>query len=535
MQDKELTIPELKKECIDSLAYFTYLFQGDEWFDPVHLELCDFLQKGVEDSENKEVDCKMRITMPRGSLKTTIVSKYFPIWMTLRDPNFRTLIATNTHPNARKKVRDVASMFESEELFQQLFPELLPTVKCKWSDEYLEINRPKAFADGTVEGCGLRTKKTGSHFNMIIEDDTTAPDEKPGQELIMTPSIEEIEKSVSWHKGATPLLVPKGGRYRIIVSTRWAEFDLINYITENEPGYLFFDVPARKENGERIFTTMYSEEQLDDIESQLGPYLFSALYLNNPLDASKKTFQDKWFKYVNKSDIPLESWNTIAIDPAISEKDGACETAITKVWHYMDSNKRECQYWSDAVHGKFNPFETINESLNLVDENTKAIIFEDVAYQKSLQYYLNDAIIEKDFDRTPQVIPFASRSSKEVRIEGLVPWFASGRIYMVKGISGGVEDQLRQYPHGRLVDIIDSFAMHYKAYKGDRRVRKYYNSPGVDPNTFEGAMSELDNKSNGKGVLGYMIEPRPLNFNGIKTGLGDGFDIPIMLGRSTRK
>jgi len=71
----------------------------------------------------------------------------------------------------------------------------------------------------------MKTKKTGTHYNVIIEDDTVAPDvEEMAAEVIM-PSIEDIERGIGWHKQAYSLLVPKGFRVRIVVSTRWSDFD----------------------------------------------------------------------------------------------------------------------------------------------------------------------------------------------------------------------------------------------------------------------------------------------------------------------
>ena len=109
----------------------------------------------------------------------------------------------------------------------------------------------------------------------------------------------------------------------MVIGTRWGEDDLMSYIRENE-GYKFFDKPALDGEGEPLFKIFYDKEKLADIESQIGPYMFSCLYLNRPLDASLRTFKSEWFQYLRVRDIPKDGddeFITLAVDPAISEKD----------------------------------------------------------------------------------------------------------------------------------------------------------------------------------------------------------------------
>jgi len=460
--------------------------------------------------------------MPRGTLKTTIVTKYLPTWLTIRDDTMRSLIATNTHPNARKKLQDIRGVFDTHVLFQRLFPELLPTRKCRWTDEAAEVTRKVSFPEATFEACGKKTKKVGTHYNLIIEDDTTAPDVSDMTEEISIPSREEVEQAIGWHVSATSLLVPKGPRIRIIVTTRWADYDLVSYLKEHEPTYKVFDVPARKVDGTPIFSMFYDKEKLHDIESQIGPYMFSCLYLNAPLDSKLRVFQDIWFQWISTAEAyNKEGYYSIAIDPAISEKSAACETAITLVKHSYNNNF-PVQYWFRIIAGHFSPSETVDKSLELAQlylPELKGIIVETTAYQESLMYQLREAMTVKKLKIN--LIPFKTRQNKELRIQGLQPYFANGRIFFVRGLSPRVESQLKQFPNGKLVDIIDSFSMHKVIYK-ELKVKPSERKTPED--AMELLLKEIRAKSSSRnfnGVLPTGLNPDKVSLNNmLSTGLG---------------
>jgi hypothetical protein len=519
----ELTVPEIKQKMQDNYAFFCLILQEDGWFDPMHKKLCDWIQSHVERGLREEKDVKLLITMPRGSLKTTIVTKYFSTWMAIRDPNVRCLIATNTHTNARKKLEDIRGLFDSHETFRAIYPELLPTKKCIWTNECAVINRSTSFPEGTFEAAGMKTKKTGTHYNIILEDDTTAPDEDDMAVEVTTPSHETIENAIGWHKNATPLLVPKGIRIRLVVTTRWSEFDLVDYLRKNED-YRMFNVPALDDKGNPYFVNFYPKEKLDEIRDQIGPYMFSCLYLNAPLDPSLRVFQDSWLNWVRQSEVPYDDpvqFNSIAIDPAISEKDEACETAITKVIH-SKRGTRWHQYWTRDIHGHLNPNETANKALDLCDETTKAIIVETNAYQAALKYILRDEMISRGLHFNIIAVP--SRVKKTERIYAMEPFFANGYVHLVQGLTNQVESQLKQFPNGRLVDIIDCFSMHMKVYKGLRIEAPIVQKKFVNPFSYDVVLDELKkSKREAQYCLqsGLSVSAIDDDYCALTTGLGD--------------
>ncbi len=528
----------LREQCIKDYSVFCELMQDDGWFDPVHKKLCQWVQAQIEDAESRDEDVKINVVMPRGSLKSTIVTKYLPVWLTLKDPNFRTLIASGTQPNAARKVAEIRGLFEVQEDFKALFPELLPDRNCKWTDTAAEIKRTKAWGESTFEAAGLKTKLVGRHYNLLLEDDTCAPAESDNKMDITIPSRETIEGAIGWHKEATPLLVPKGRRMRVVVTTRWADGDLVDYIREFER-YNFFDIPAMDETEENCYFTMfYDKAKLADIKVQVGPYMYSCLYLNKPMDSSLRVFKKDWFQYKASQDIDLENattyFRTIAVDPAISERDESCETAITEILHVQEGN-RSFQYWVKDIHAHLSPSETVNKTIDLAVKNIdeiKCIIIEANAYQAALKYAFRDELARRGL--SIDILPVISRTSKNIRIEGMQPYFAAKKVFFCEGLTNQVESQLLQFPHGKLVDVIDSFALHQRAIKGDKWAKPVkQGKKELDPHSGEAILAELrvrHKKKGGMGVLSESMVSSPME-DCMSTGLGVTVDTGLLMRR----
>ena len=458
--------------------------QDDGYFSAPHDRLCDKMQEQLEAAGVLQElrhptgavcrDVRFRVVMPRGSLKSTIITKYLPLWLSIQGPegrNMRFLIACNSAPNAARKLEDIRGVLDGHDTFMSLWPDLLPTKDCRWTNAAAELNRTKRFPEATFEAAGVRTKLTSRHYNCIIEDDTVSPDESDmGIEMSM-PSIEDIEKGIGWHKQATPLLVPRGPRIRIVVSTRWTDFDLMHYIEENETSYHSFDVPALDEMGQPNFPELLPLDTLEDYRKLLGPYMFAALYLNAPIPAGERNFRPEWFQYFTRlltdsegtrDTIPADATFYVSIDPAISEKDAACETAIVGCWH-----KLPLIYVTETLHGHFTPQDTITKTLDLVEKHYDrcgGIIVETVQYQKALRYFMLDEMRRRRMYKP--IVESNSRTAKEIRIQALQPLFANKQILFDRTLDRKLESQLLQFPNGRLVDIADALAQHLDVYRG---------------------------------------------------------------------
>lgn len=520
MTEEPDNLVKLREACRSSYAVFCHTFQEEGYFDSTHELLCDTIQAELDDAGvlaslrtgvEPLRDVKLNIIMPRSSLKSTIVTKYLPVWLTIQpDPklhpelvgNMRTLICMNSAPNASKKIDDIRGLVDGEELFAAMFPEVLPGRNSRWSSLAAEFTRARSFPEATFESAGVKTKVISRHYNAIFEDDTLAPDESDSKADMALPSVEDTDKAIGWHKLAAPLLVPRGVRIRLNIGTRWSDFDLIQHILDKEPGYKTIDIPARMPDGKLRFTfsPVFTKEGLDQALLDLGEYLFSALYLNTPIPAGDRLFRKEWFHYYvryhtdesgTRDTVPEDANYYVSIDPAISEKDSACETAIVGCFHKMP-----LIYVNDCVHGHFTPSETILQALKLVEANydrCAGISVEVNQYQKALAYFLYDEMRRRRIFKP--VFEVRSSTAKEVRISGLQPLMQNGQILFSKTLDKVLETQLIQFPHGRLVDCADSLAQQLEVYRGVSIAEKQKPREDTNPHSLENCLKEIRSRS----------------------------------------
>ncbi|MDB4261281.1 hypothetical protein N9878_00300, partial [bacterium] len=412
----------------------------------------------------------------------TIVTKYLPTWLTLRryylfkDHSVRSLVAGNTFNNATAKMYgDIGGLFTTHQLFKACYPEILPRAGRTgniWRSTGLEVNRDTSYPEETFQCAGTNTKLIGRHYNIIVEDDTTAPDISDFEDGLTIPSKEVIDQAVGFHQATTSLFVPKGFRLSIVVSTRWACEDLMHQILTKE-NYKYFNKPAVAEDGTPNFAMFYNMASLEKIKNKIGSYMYSMLYLNKPLDNSERVFNPDNFVRCEPDDVPRRGFRTLAVDPAISEEDAACESSITVSQHVSHGFENH-QYWWEDINCRLLPFQLANRILDLAvkyndeDVPVKYIVIETVAYQKALKFILMNEMERRDlhFD----IGEYSSRQKKDIRIQGMQPLFERRRIHFVRGcLSDQTESQLTQFPNGKLVDTIDSWSMHDKFFKKDKK------------------------------------------------------------------
>lgn len=451
-----MTNSEMRVLAEKSFRFFARLMQGEGWMDKVHHELAVELERMV----HVEGVRRLAVLMPRGSFKTSFCSKLFPVWLAIRDRETRVLVVSNTMQNARSKVAEMRTLIATTPVFRAVFPDLIPDLRnARWSDAQAEVARGenRTHSQGTFEAAGVGTRLIGRHYDWIVEDDTVAPGIDAMTQEMVLPTQEEIEKAIGWHRSATPLLNNPYTGGRIVVGTRWAFNDLFAYIQEHEDGYRWFRRSA-VEDGKPIMPK-FQPVMLEDISRTMGEYMFRTLYLNDPPKPGDLLFTD--VKILD--DLPEDGKWVVTCDPAISEKNEACDTAVIRALHKSGA------IHVDALHvGKLSPHDTVTCILDEVErdvERTKVVGIESVAYQRSLAMEVTRQLSERRI--YIPVLEIKTRRSKQERIGGLQPLNQRGLITM-RSSHGVLRTQMLQYPRGRRIDALDCLAMQLECYSREQ-------------------------------------------------------------------
>lgn len=506
-QLSEDQLQRLREKATESLYVFAKGILGFDWFVPhIHGPLCKLL----EDYENNR---RLVICLPRGWLKTTLCSQVYPLWRAIRNPEIHTLLVQNTFQNAVNKIRMIKSIVEGNQLFRALFPELLPNSRCVWKNDSLQLAPAAGDDTGTFDAAGAGTQITGRHYNLIIEDDTVAPDLSDLGETNVAPTKDDIVQAIGWHRLSPPLLVNQSEDQILIVGTRWFEKDLISWVCDNEPYYKKYFRSCREneagqpdESGHITYPERFDEAVLAELKAALGPYMFSCLYYNKPIRSDDMAFLPEWIRHYDTAPGNLMVYTTVdpGGDPA--------ESKGTVDWSVVMTCGKDLDtgyiYVLEYTREKMNPGELINAIFDHYRRHKPVTVgIESVQYQKALHYWVKERMrADGTYFRVEPIID--TRRSKEVRIRGLIPVFSNGAIFLRSHMQE-LESELLVFPLGAHDDLPDALAMQLEMWQRTRSKREELRDmSGPDPLSVDAAIKEIAERNEPKGPILDVMKPR---------------------------
>jgi predicted phage terminase large subunit-like protein len=450
---KELTARKLTKDLFEFNKQVLQVEDGKNTvpLNGFHRELCEFVMK--EDTKKK------LILVPRGHLKSTLVTVGYSLLRIAQDPTVRILIANATYDMATSFLGQIKKHLKENEKFREMYGDY-STSPDKWSENMISIGKKKSYGrkEATVTAFGMGGNLVSQHYDVIIMDDLVNRD--------YVNTAEQIQKTILFYKDALDLLEPNG--VLIVIGTRWADSDMYGWIMDKaapEQVYKSFDVMVRQayhgnletnESLTLLYPEKFTREILMGLKEQKGPYEFSAQYMNDPVPQESAKFKIDWIKRVLEDEIRAREINYFTmIDPAIGQLKSSDKTAMVTVGVDQWNN----WFVVNIIWGNLLPNEIINMMFHNWDAyHPRKIGIELVAYQKSLQYAIVDEMRRRNVFLP--VVELKADRSKEERIEGLIPRYANGSIYHLQQcpFREQLEDELMRFPRGKHDDIIDALA-----------------------------------------------------------------------------
>lgn len=442
---------EIRDLLGDSLYFLCTQFLGYKDWDKVHDDVEKLLRRPAR---------RKALLMPRGHLKTSMVTIGFTIQQILKNPNIRILIANQVWDMSRTFLREIKEQLETSKL-KYLYGDF---VSAKWNeDEIIIKQRTKPLAAPTIMTTGVDAEKTGSHYDLIILDDLT------GLNNSQTP--EQRSKTKQFRRTMFNLLDPGG--LLIDIGTRWHLDDTFSEILEKERKY--YDIMIRQvvENGRIIFPKHFAKkfnnkkkdwESVDDptcmdyvdyLKSSMPSDEFSAQYLNQPFSSENQLFKPEMFKYW--SERPKGLFTALTVDLAISEARTADETAITLTG--MDKDWK--MYVLDYIKGRWKPSDVVNRIFEMQQKWKPTVVgMETNGFQKTLKLACEEEMRKRKNHFYIEEIKTGPEKSKETRIKALEPFYRNGDIFHALWMKKkDMEVQLETFPKGKHDDIIDALSM----------------------------------------------------------------------------
>lgn len=444
---------------------------------------------------------KKALLLPRGHLKSTLVTVGYSIQRILQNPNVRILIANQVWDMSRRFLSEIKGQLEGSQL-KYIFGEFQ---SARWnSDDIIVRQRNRPIKEPTILTTGVEAETTGGHFDVIFLDDLT------GVQNSQTP--EQREKTKRFRRSMVNLLDPGGTLVEI--GTRWHLDDTFADILEKEHKY--YDVLVKKvidDQGKIIFPQKFSKrfnpktrswsadydiidkdgmfagqvsaadagealmlaekrfpdkgysvkwnsdpncmDYIDYLKASMPIDEFMSQYMNDPISSENQVFKQDMFQYWTKR--PEGLYVGMGVDLAISQRTEADYTALMVLGMDKDWNL----YVLDFLRGHWTPTEIVN---NIFDMQSRwkphALGMETNGFQRTLKM-----AVEEEMRRRKQYfgideIRNGPEKSKESRIKSLEPFYRRKGVFHAAWMKGkDFETELLTFPKGRHDDIIDAMAM----------------------------------------------------------------------------
>lgn len=452
-----MTTDELLKTSLKtSLKHLCTRYLGYKDWDRVHDDIERFLLRAAR---------RKLILVPRGHLKTAIITKGYTVQALLKNPNARVLIANQVWDKAREMLYEIKELLTNKSELPKIFGAFESN---RWTaDDIVISQRTQALAAASISTTGVEAETTSSHYDLIILDDIQ------GLQNFQTP--DQREKVKRFYRSMIDLLEQDG--QIIIPGTRWHMDDVYQHIMDTEKDY--FEIMVRKvvENGRIIFPRKFAKrfdshrrdwvqaedtcmDFIDYLKASKGSEYYSQ-YENNPIDEANQLFKKQYFKYWNTR--PENLHVCMTIDLAIGQKQENDYTAII----VAGKDKNHNIYVLDYLRGHWRPSDVVDNIFQMREKWQPHVVGMEVnGFQRTLQYGVEEEMRKRKNHFYITEIK-NTQNSKEFRIKALEPYYRNnaeslkdeGKIYHAAWMKEkDLEDELLAFPKARHDDLADSLS-----------------------------------------------------------------------------
>lgn len=419
----------------------------------------------IEDKIQMQVN-KILALMPRGTLKSTVITIAFSIQFNLNFPNGRVLIGSETYTKAKAFLNEIKGHYEKNKKLRRIYgtiyknedgSPMTPNQNEKndtWSTEAINLScRSRPLKEPSIDCAGIGVTKNGMHYDLILGDDFHSE--------LNTKEKDQIDKVKEYFKLLFSLLEP--GACMAIIGTRWDDDDLYQMIIDDyQDMFNFITRSAESADGALFYPSRLNRPVLDSFRKIQGPYLYSCQYLNNPVDSESAEFKQSYFKTITRDQYELTPVNLYGlVDPSYKGKHGSSDYAAFGVGAM---GPRKEIYMRHCFQDKLK-YSQIFDQMAKFQDMFPAIRFwwVEAIGTKSLEDdfdRMNDERMSKGLRKLDIRYNRSQTLSKEERIRALIPHYERGDAYHVQG--GGMidtlEGQLKRFPKAKFDDMMDMWS-----------------------------------------------------------------------------
>jgi predicted phage terminase large subunit-like protein len=277
-------------------------------------ELCEVLES-VTRGETKRV----LINVPPGTMKSLLVSVFFPAWEWASNPSLKYLTASySAHLSIRDNVR--LRQIVTSDWYQGHFPHVRLTGDQSAKEKFSTTRQGLRFAT-SVNGAG-----TGEHIDRIIIDDPLTAQQARS-------SIERDSANLWFSNTISSRGIGRGVAI-IVIMQRLHQEDMSGYLlarggfehvkfpmryeptreaSDRQPAHVADARDHRTVAGELLMPALLPEPVVRQLEIDLGPYGTAGQLQQRPAPEGGGLFKREWFKFVEAAPAKAQrcrGWDT---------------------------------------------------------------------------------------------------------------------------------------------------------------------------------------------------------------------------------
>lgn len=403
----------------------------------------------------------------RGHGKTVFFVSYI-VWLIYKGDQVDCLFISYSEEQVKN---NIMSLIERMISTNDYLTKLRPNNKTVWG---MQI---KTFPNGSqIRGESFGSSVRGAHPTHLFVDDPLkdrggmTPEEQ--HSFFMTSLMGTVKRETQVVVDGTPL----------------DNGDLLEQL-ENNKTFIFRKFPAENEDRTKaLFPELFTLEELKRLEQEVGTFAYSRERLLLRIDPHSQIFKDTYRTINDKAEFPEFAYVRTIVDPAISEKEEACDSAVTTVGVDIKNNLWELD--TRLIHSD-DPAKILQDVLKVArlfvrQFSDYAIVMESEVFQKVLAYDLKLALIEQNINTGVIEVTHSGNQGKHQRIQSLQPSWEARAIHLLE--DSPLIPQFRYYrpnAKGLRLDGIDAFSWIKQGDVGGPSFGVHAYDPGVPDEAWE--------------------------------------------------
>lgn len=377
---------------------------------------------------------------PTGFGKSSVAIFAYPIYLGAFGICKRIILLSNTSTFATRKLRDVKTVFESNERINRDFGVGPGKI---WRDDEIELSNGVR-----ILALGAGSQITGERPDCIIGDDIQTEKEAKSE-------IERASLDYWWYASVLNRPAPDG-RIILIGSISSPLAFLNKFRGETEKKIWTVKEYATKDC-KSIWQEKWSDNDLSKKRLELAglPGIYEALYESDVSQIQKYAFRKTWLRYY--TDLPKGLAIFTVVDPAIGERLTNDFTAIVTGGIDEQGNI----FLIDIIKKRFNveSLELFGALFTVYDVYKPIKIgFETIGFQKFIQLLFKQECNKRKKYPSTVEIKHDTKVTKAMRITSLAPIAQGGQLF-IRADMYDLISEWEAYPEVEHDDVLDAVSM----------------------------------------------------------------------------